>query len=290
MTVQDPVAARPDARQEIDAGERFAFGENWRDFLATIDEDTVKESAAALAEMLECDDLAGLTFLDAGSGSGLSSLAARRMGARVTSFDFDPASVAATSELKRRFLPDDPMWTVRSGSVLDRAFLDTLGQFDVVYSWGVLHHTGAMYEAMDNVSRLVAPSGRLFISIYNDQGTRSRMWMRIKERYNSGGPVTKMVLLQGVAATFAMYRFAWKWFYRRPWRKRPARAEEPTTASHTRGMSAKHDLVDWVGGWPFEVARPDQVFRFYRDRGFTLQTLRTAAGPACNQFVFVKTG
>ena len=54
-----------------------------------------------------------------------------------------------------------------------------------------------------------------------------------------------------------------------------------------RGMHRWYDLVDWVGGWPFEVARPEEVFRFLRDQGFQLEELRTCGGKlGCNEFLF----
>jgi 2-polyprenyl-6-hydroxyphenyl methylase/3-demethylubiquinone-9 3-methyltransferase len=52
-------------------------------------------------------------------------------------------------------------------------------------------------------------------------------------------------------------------------------------------MDRKHDLIDWVGGWPFEVSTPEEVFNFYRRRGFQLEALKTCAGGlGCNEFVF----
>src|SRR6266496_6740116 len=122
---------------EISRGERFAFGKNWKSFLTNLDETRIAEAERSLREMLQLDDLLGKSFLDVGSGSGIFSLAARRLGARVHSFDYDPESVACTAELKRRYFSNDSNWTIEEGSVLDEEYMLSLGQFDVVYSWGV---------------------------------------------------------------------------------------------------------------------------------------------------------
>lgn len=145
--------------QELDQGQRFAFGQNWSNFLRTLDDERILEAERSLKQMLEVESLRDKRFVDVGSGSGLFSLAARRLGASVHSFDYDPQSVACTSELKRRFFPGDPQWTVEEGSVLDDDYLASLGRFDVVYSWGVLHHTGAMWKALENVTHLCAGGG-----------------------------------------------------------------------------------------------------------------------------------
>src|SRR2546423_4135246 len=135
---------------EIAQGARFEFGKNWSRFLAELDDRRIARAEESLREMLEITDLRGKNFLDVGSGSGLFSLAARRLGARVHSFDYDPQSVACTRELRRRFFPDDAQWQVEEGSALDEKFVRALGTVDVVYSWGVLHHTGAMWRALEH--------------------------------------------------------------------------------------------------------------------------------------------
>jgi 2-polyprenyl-3-methyl-5-hydroxy-6-metoxy-1,4-benzoquinol methylase len=171
---------------EVERGERFEFGKNWSRFLAVVDEARIREAESSLRDMLGVDDLVGRTFLDVGSGSGLFSLAASRLGAaRVHSFDYDPASVACTLELRRRHGPAATEWSAERGSALDTAYLRSLGRFDVVYAWGVLHHTGDMWTAIANTADAVADGGRLFISIYNDQGARSRAWRAIKRAYNA---------------------------------------------------------------------------------------------------------
>lgn len=268
-----------DASEEIEAGERFAFGDNWASFLALVDEERIEAASAALREMLGVTDLVGRRFLDAGSGSGLSSLAAHRLGADVVSFDFDPASVACTAELRARYGGDRP-WDVLEGSVLDPAFLSTLGQFDVVYSWGVLHHTGDMWSALGNVAPLVRPGGQLFVAIYNDQGSASARWTALKKRYVAGSPATKRLLELGTQA----------WFSSRGAAATAVRtvtgAPRPPKQPRARGMDRRRDLVDWVGGYPFEVARPEEIFSFYRDRGFVLDRLRTCGGGlGCNELV-----
>src|SRR6476620_8267566 len=148
--------------EEIAAGNRFAFGRNWRRFLSVVDDDRIAIAQKALQGMLETNRLDGLRFLDVGCGSGVFSLAATRLGASVHSFDYDPQSVACATMLKKRFAADRE-WVIEEGSVLDATYLHGLGQFDVVYAWGVLHHTGSMWSALENVAPLVKARGALFI-------------------------------------------------------------------------------------------------------------------------------
>jgi 2-polyprenyl-6-hydroxyphenyl methylase/3-demethylubiquinone-9 3-methyltransferase len=267
-----------------EAGTRFAFGANWLRFLEVIDEPRVQRAAEALAVALGPGVLLGSRFLDAGSGSGLSSLAARTLGATVHSFDYDPSSVACTSELRRRFRPADPGWTVERGSVLDKEHLSTLGSFDVVYSWGVLHHTGAMWEALDNVVRLVAPGGKLHISIYNDQGERSHQWRELKRRYVASGAVVQRIIEASVGSYFAVRAAMARLRSSKP----DPGSEVVESDGDRRGMSRWHDVRDWVGGYPFEVATPDEVVSFCAERDLLLErmTVTPGGGHGCNEFVF----
>jgi 2-polyprenyl-6-hydroxyphenyl methylase/3-demethylubiquinone-9 3-methyltransferase len=173
-------------RDEVRAGQRFEFGRNWRKFLWAIDEERIREAERSLAEMLEPTILRGVRFLDVGSGSGLFSLAARRLGAKVHSFDYDPESVDCTRELKNRYCPGDDEWIIEAGSVLDKQYLESIGKFELVYAWGVLHHTGSMWAALENVLARVAENGRLFTAIYNNQGWKSVIWRGVKKTWCSG--------------------------------------------------------------------------------------------------------
>lgn len=271
------------ASREIDAGERFAFGDNWLAFLSLVDERRIEAATRALTDMLGTGDLTGRRFLDVGSGSGLSSLAAYRLGAEVVSFDYDMSSANCTSEMRHRF-GGTGRWQVHQGSVLDAGFVAGLGSFDVVYSWGVLHHTGAMWQAFDNVVPLVRPGGQLFVAIYNDQGGASRRWAALKKRYVSGSHVTKRALQLGTQSWFGVQAAAASvlhLFHRS--------SSVPAAGSRARGMDRHRDLVDWVGGYPFEVAKPEEVFSYCRDRGFTLDRLVTCGGGlGCNEFVFTR--
>lgn len=265
--------------EEIAAGDRFSFGDNWAAFLRVLDDERIAEAEKSLRANLPWPSLEGKRFLDAGSGSGLFSLAARRLGATVRSFDFDPQSVACTTELRRRYFPDDSRWQVTRGSVLDPEFLSTLGEFDIVYSWGVLHHTGSMWNALDLVRSTVAPGGRLFISLYNDEGWRSQVWRRVKHLY-CRGPAGR-ALVKGIGVPYLAARTLVAYLVR-GWN--PVRAWRDY--KKLRGMSMYHDWIDWLGGFPFEVARPGDVLDFYRSRGFELERLKTTLDLGCNEFVF----
>ncbi len=270
---------------EVARGDRFEFGKNWAAFLASLTEQQIVAAEASLRRMLGVDTLAGKTFVDVGSGSGLFSLAARRLGARIHSFDYDPHSVACTQELRRRFFPADESWNIEEGSALDVEYLQKLGQFDVVYSWGVLHHTGSMWAALANVAGLAAPHGKLFIAIYNDQGSVSTRWRLVKRIYNRVPRPLKpfwagiaIAPTEFKAATVAVVRGRFGG-YLRGW----------TRPGPTRGMTHWRDIIDWVGGYPYEVASPGEIFDFYRARGFVMSKLMCkGVGSGCVEYVFDK--
>jgi 2-polyprenyl-6-hydroxyphenyl methylase/3-demethylubiquinone-9 3-methyltransferase len=274
-----------DSKVEIATGTRFAFGANWKSFVNLVDETRTDTARRSLTETLGVTDLSGRRFLDIGCGSGLFSLAAHQLGAKVRSFDFDSDSVAAAAELRRQRAPRSD-WLVEQGSILDEQYVAGLGSYDIVYSWGVLHHTGNLWRAVDAAVTLVGPHGLLFISVYNDQGFESRMWRRVKQRYNASGPLTRRLLVAGSVAYLGRHKPISA--VARMGRRSPASGARPVRA---RGMSAKHDLIDWVGGYPFEVASPEAVFRRIHPLGFELRHLKTCGGGlGCNEYVFEQAG
>ena len=119
-------------KSEVQKAARFEFGDNWRHFLRSVDEEVIEQAQRSLGGMLKLDVIPGKTFLDAGSGSGLFSLAACQLGFRVHSFDVDVESCRCTEALRRRFLAEEKQheWTIEQGSLLDPIFVQKLGQFD----------------------------------------------------------------------------------------------------------------------------------------------------------------
>lgn len=262
---------------------RFEFGKNWQAFLKNINPEIIRLATDSLQEMVGTSDLPGKRFLDAGAGSGLFSLAARNLGASVFSFDLDPHSIECVTELRRRYRPGDGDWQIEQGSILDREFLARLSPFDIVYSWGVIHHTGNMWEAFDNLVHLVAEDGMLLVTTYNDQGGESRRWAKIKKMYNGLPAGLRFIVLWPAFARLwgpTTVRDAMKFRPFATWRTYP---------QQNRGMSPWRDVVDWVGGYPFEVAKPEQVIARAQSMGLQLRQAKTCgSGRGCNEFAFSK--
>ncbi len=269
---------------EIKRGRRFEFGANWRRFLQSLTPEKIAEAEKSLCETLGAPDLMGKRFLDVGSGSGLFSLAAYNLGAQVHAFDFDPQSAACTQWMREEHASEHQRWRIETGSALDVPYLRSLGEFDVVYAWGVLHHTGAMWQAMDNMVALVAPGGRLIIALYNHQPFWTPPITLLKRTYVVSPRPVKCLLAAGSMMYHAMGGLI----------KDLARLRNPWARyrnyDRLRGMSWWYDQIDWVGGYPFETARPDDVIAFYQQRGLVVERtdLCRRGSSGCNQFVFRK--
>jgi len=259
----------------------FSFGENWRRFLDTsLTEDRVVEAERSLTGFLCLSGLSGRTLLDIGCGSGLFSLAALRLGAdSVMSFDLDPQSVACCKYLREREGNPD-RWTILSGSVLDNHFLDSLPKADVVYSWGVLHHTGRMWEAIENAIELVRPGGVLFIAIYNkvEGPFGSQSWLKLKRTYNSAPCLLKILMEYGFLSLVITKMLL---TLRNP-------ATEIQDYKKKRGMSFRTDIRDSLGGYPYEYASPEEIFIFCKKHGLELENMKTVNSLALNEFLFRK--
>lgn len=266
---------------QVKEGNRFEFGKNWNSFLGTLDEKRISVATESIKKMLQLDSFEGKTFLDVGCGSGLFSLAAKRLNAKkVHSLDFDPNSVKCAQYLKEEYT-DGKNWFIEEQSVLDSEYMASLDKYDIVYSWGVLHHTGNMALAFENVSKPVKEGGLLFISIYNDEGKMSKRWLTIKKLYNANAISRILVKYGYYLLRFTLFLGADILKLRNPFKRYIAYKER-------RGMSMLHDWKDWIGGLPFEVATPEYIFHFFKPLGFTLINLKTANGKGCNEMIFQK--
>ncbi|OHB61150.1 MAG: hypothetical protein A2167_04750 [Planctomycetes bacterium RBG_13_46_10] len=255
--------------------DRFAFGKNWDDFSARLQYEDYIAARESLKKLVP--DLQGKTFLDVGCGSGLFSIAASALGARkVLGFDFDRDSVAASEkliEIISRWDGDVKKDTIEFnvGSILNENI--SLEQYDVIYSWGVLHHTGDMYAAFECIKNLVAEKGTLVLAIYNKHFT-SPVWKLIKYTYvKSPNFIKKILIFLVMLIKFPAVLIVSQ---RNPFKKR-------------RGMHFYTDIVDWVGGYPYEYASVSEVTDFFQARGFKLAKLNKTKGfTGCNEFVFEK--
>jgi|TARA_B110000967_G_scaffold118945_1_gene121676 2-polyprenyl-6-hydroxyphenyl methylase/3-demethylubiquinone-9 3-methyltransferase len=268
--------------KEVKIGERFEFGKNWKSFLNSLTDEQIEVAKESLTDMMSIDDLTGKSFLDIGCGSGLFSLSAKMLNAKVHSFDFDPMSVKCARFLNEKFTDNDNNWKIEQGSVLNTEYVKSLSKFDIVYSWGVLHHTGNMELALDNAGIPVKDNGLLFIAIYNDQGEKSRFWLKIKKIYNSSF-IGKLAVKTFYYPYYTILGLMIDLFRRKNPFKRYREYRK------LRGMSITHDWKDWLGGLPFEVATPDYIIDFYLNRGFYLMKIKSTNRLGCNQFVFKKT-
>ena len=251
----------------------FSFGRNWKEFLGTVGDDEVKKAERDISEWLGEGSVSGKDVIDVGSGSGIHSFAFVRLGAqRVHSFDYDKFSVEATSRLWSAG-GEPGHWAVEHGSVLDKEYLDSLGQFDIVYSWGVLHHTGEMWKAVKNCFGLVREGGTVWIALYQ-KGPRYAADLALKQKYNAASDFGKRVMVYGRILRIMLSRARHL--------KNPFRWNEKSA----RGMNRYHDLIDWLGGLPYEVAGEDEVVRAAAERGLVLERISVANEGACSIYVF----
>jgi SAM-dependent methyltransferase len=234
----------------------FEFGENWLDYLRHVDEAAVAEAERGLLKLLPAAAIAGSRFLDIGCGSGLHALAALRLGAReLVAIDIDPNSVKAASALLAQWAPDAKA-QVRRLSIFD-ADPAELGTFDIVYSWGVLHHTGSMWEAVERAARFVQPGGLFALALYQKRPSCGP-W-RVEKRLYTAAPGFVRAAMRGVYKTAFFAGLAVTG--RNPWRY-------VRDYKSVRGMNWHNDVHDWMGGYPYESATPAEVAARLAPLGF----------------------
>lgn len=262
---------------------RFGFGKNWQKFIDKhLSEEIVDASVEHMKKFMRRESLKGLTFLDIGCGSGIHSLAALKLGAeRVHSFDYDENSVL-TSKKVREWAGESDRWTVEQGSVLDEEYMKSLGDFDIVYSWGVLHHTGNMWTAVRNAGIPMNPDGEFYIALYSSDiyvDPSPEEWIAIKKRYNKANQLQKWYMEARQLYTYFVKPVM-------------ASGRSPWTAMRDygkRGMTAYTDAKDWLGGYPMEFAGLVETQAFCkRELGLDLANVLTGEG--CTEYLFADLG
>ncbi|RMD57761.1 class I SAM-dependent methyltransferase [Candidatus Woesearchaeota archaeon] len=260
----------------------FSFGENWAEYLKKLDAEKIQRAQKSLEEFLGKGTIKGKTFLDIGCGSGLFSLAAIKLGAReVTSIDPDKNSTECAKYLREKFKIPSKKWKILKGSILDKKFIKKLPKADITYSWGVLHHTGDMWRALDNAISLVRKKGTLYIAIYNKYTgpLSSKSWLKIKKLYVRSPKLVKKameLLYAGEQLISLAIRLKNPIAYVRNYKT-------------DRGMSFMRDVTDWLGGYPYEYATPAEIEEHCKRRGLKLVKIKHRKGTGCNEFVFKRT-
>jgi 2-polyprenyl-6-hydroxyphenyl methylase/3-demethylubiquinone-9 3-methyltransferase len=249
--------------KEISLNEHFEFGKNWEVYLKGISEEKLYSAIYDLKDFLG-HDMLGRSFIDIGCGSGLSSLAAYKLGAdKIFSYDIDPINIRNVEFLKHRFtVPPEYPWVAETCSIVDTKDLSRIAQGDIVYSWGVLHHTGDMWQALRNTASLVKDEGILYLMLYRD-AKLAYIWKLIKKSYVRA-PVWLKFLIRNLFAGLLIAGMVLKG-------KNPVKSIK---SYGKRGMSWYTDVIDWVGGYPFEYAEAEQVIEFLDSLGFSLSRIR----------------
>lgn len=253
----------------------FSFGANWQKLVDRLDTRQLEQATDSLLNSFGGEQFPSRRFIDVGCGSGLFSLAAMHLGAReVVSVDVDPNAVACANYLrKRERLPAN--WTVKDGSILDANFVRTLGCGELVFSWGVIHHTGDLWSAFTNLTQLVCPGGLLCVAIYN-RPRAPKIQISLKRTYNRAPRAVRPLMVAGYG-TALLGLLA-------------VRGRNPVSyvkgyGAHSRGMDYWRDVEDWLGGLPFEYAAPVEVHKFAERNGFRLEAELVRRPGGCNEYL-----
>lgn len=284
MQNMKPQTIREDTPQAERSELRFAFGKNWASYIdQNFSEERIAISLQYMLDFLKLPDMSGQTFLDIGCGSGLHSLAALRANARsIVSFDYDPQSVATTRKL-HAYCGSPSNWQVLQGSILDEHFVETLPKSDIVYSWGVLHHTGNMWQALRNTAGRLNADGVLYVALYSSDMHLSptpEYWIDLKRKYNRSWGGKKL---------WMEVDYAWNSTLKHVIRKGQSPLEYIRNYKKERGMSFWHDVRDWLGGYPMEFAGNRETRDYCREQ-LGLELIHAKAGAPNTEYLFRRAG
>lgn len=253
-------------RDETKLTEHFEFGKNWQFFLKGVNDKKINAAIFDIENFLGKNEISGKIFIDIGCGSGLSSLAAYKLGAsEIYSYDIDPLNVDNVNKLKKNFsIPLDFKWHAEVMSIVDDHDLLHINSGDIVYAWGVLHHTGDMWKALKNTLTIVKKNGVVYLMIYRDAHL-AYIWKIVKKTYVHAPNFIKFIMRNSFAAIQIAGILAKG--------KNPFRSIKNYELK-SRGMSWYTDVVDWIGGYPFEYAEAEEIIDFFQRNGFELAKIK----------------
>lgn len=270
-------------QSDLELNSHFPFGDNWAQYSKHVTDEHLMYAVNDLQRLLGVSTLVGKTFCDIGCGSGIHAVAAAKMGAKVTALDIDPISTATAISLAKKFGVSH-LLTVGNDSIFDHMLPKS--HFDVVYSWGVLHHTGAMWKAIEEAIKLVSLSSEGVFAVALYRKTRlCSLWKIEKKFYNSSPKfiqVSIRIFMTTLMDVAHLLRLRSPLKVRSEYRK-------------NRGMSHKHDIHDWLGGYPYESVQDTELKKFLTERNFDLERsfLRFPDkipmgifGSGCDEYVF----
>lgn len=253
----------------------FNFGKNWEEYsFKKLDHVRLEQAMNSILDLLTEEEIKAKSFLDVGCGTGIFSIAARKLGAyRVVGVDINPKCIEVAQKNSKYFLETTSQPEFRVASALDSEALENLGRFDIVYAWGSLHHTGNMDEAIRNTAKRVEQNGKFILAIYNRHFT-SPVWKFIKWFYNVVPGFIKTIMIYTFWAIILTAKSAVT-------KRNPFKME--------RGMDFFYDVVDWVGGYPYEYATIQEIKDFVQTHGFKIiKTIPAKVPTGCNEFAFIK--
>lgn len=261
--------------------DRFGFGRNWKSYSKLITKERLAKAELHLKDRFQVEGFEG-KFLDIGCGSGVFSVSALNLGAEVKGFDYDINSVETSKKVLSQFSQGNTNWEITQGDILTANHNNDISNSDFIYSWGVLHHTGNMNLAIENVAKNAKSGSRWVVAIYNDLGDESKMWTKLKKLYVDFPPLRPFLLAYSYYRFWAKQQFHSAIHLRDPfdgWRN---------YTIDSRGMSAWYDLIDWAGGYPFEVASPDWMKNKIEPYGWKLEKMWRNEGIGNNEFLFIR--
>lgn len=260
---------------------RFSFGRNWKKYSKLITKERLAKAELHLKDRFQVQNFQG-KFLDIGCGSGVFTVSALNLGAEVKGFDFDMKSVETSRKVLTQFSGGNTRWEIGQGDILTSKHNEDISNSDFIYSWGVLHHTGNMNLAIENIATNAKLGSKWVIAIYNDLGNESKMWTKLKKLYVDYPPLRPFLL------AYSYYRFWAKQQIRLAIHLRNPFDGWKNYAIDSRGMSAWYDLIDWAGGYPFEVASVDWIKNKIEPFGWRLEKLWRNEGIGNNEFLFIR--